>query len=156
MQKKLMATISHGNKNYNYLLAVSACSIAIKLQHAMELLETQTLSSFNEYLKDLFKQAVDKKSKGIVRLVKNPEFSSIYIKSNELLSKGIEHPKIEELIKIIDNEKTKNESLKVIIFTQFRNTATIISKTLNKIQGINSKVFVGQAKKISQKEKVRG
>jgi ERCC4-related helicase len=156
MQKKLMATISHGNKNYNYMLAVSACSIAIKLQHAMELLETQTLSSFNEYLKDLFKQAVDKKSKGIVRLVKNPEFSSIYVKSNELIARGIEHPKIEELIKIIDIEKTKNEKIKIIIFTQFRNTASVISKTLNKIQGINSKVFVGQAKKITQKGESTG
>jgi len=156
IQKKLMATISHGNKNYNYLLAVSACAIAIKLQHAMELLETQTLSSFNEYLKELFKQAVDKKSKGIVRLVKNPEFSSMYIKSTELLARGIEHPKIEELIKIIDIEKTKNEKIKIIIFTQFRNTASTISKTLNKISGIKSKVFVGQAKKISQKGESTG
>lgn len=150
IQKKLMATISHGNKNYNYLLAVSACSTAIKLQHAMELLETQTLSSFNEYIKELFKQAVDKKSKGVVKLVSKPEFSLVYIKSNELLARGIEHPKIEELIKIIDLERTKNEKTKIIIFTQFRNTASIISKKLNQINGINSKVFVGQAKKVSR------
>jgi len=156
LQKKLMATISHGNKNFNYMLAVSSCAIAIKLQHALELLETQTLASFNEYLKELFKQAVNKKSKGIVKLVSNPEFSSVYIKSNELLAKGIEHPKVEELIKIIEIERFKNEKIKVIIFTQFRDTASIISKKLNQIEGINSKVFVGQAKKISSKGESTG
>ncbi|MDD5012141.1 MAG: DEAD/DEAH box helicase family protein [Candidatus Nanoarchaeia archaeon] len=156
LQKKLMSAVSHGNRNYNYLLAVSSCSIAIKLQHALELLETQTLASFTEYLKELFKQAVDKKSKGIVKLVSNPEFSSIYIKSNELLAKGFEHPKIEELIKIIEIEKSRNEKLKVIVFMQFRDTASVISKKLNMIPGICSKVFVGQAKKISSKGESTG
>jgi Fanconi anemia group M protein len=149
LQKKLMSAISHGNRNYNYLLAVSACSNAIKLQHAIELLETQTLLSFNKYLKELFKQAANKKSKGIIRLTNKPEFNLVYVKSNELLSQEIEHPKIEELIRIIKDEIEKNKKIKIIIFTQFRDTASIISKQLNKINGITSKVFVGQAKKTS-------
>lgn len=151
LQKKIMGAISHGNKNYNYLLSASACASAIKIQHALELLETQTLESFSEYMKDLFKQAADKKSKGVMRLTSNPEFNSAYISTNELIAKGIEHPKIEELVKIIDIERGKDEKLKILIFTQFRNTATIISKKLNQIEGIKSEVFVGQAKKSSEK-----
>ncbi len=150
LQKRLMAHISRGEKDFNSLLAVGACSQAIKLQHALELLETQTLSSFNEYLKDLFKQASEKKSKGVVKLVSKPEFNWVYIRSNELLSKGVEHPKIGELINIVKEEKSKNEKVKIIVFMQFRNTASIISKKLNEIQGIKSKVFVGQAKKTNQ------
>jgi Fanconi anemia group M protein len=160
LQKKLMAQISKGNRDYNSLLSVAACSQAIKLQHAIELVETQTLSSFNEYLKDLFKQAADKKSKGVVRLVAKPEFNLVYIKSNELLAQGIEHPKIEELMNLVKAEKAENEKVKILVFTQFRNTASIISKKLNEISGISSKVFVGQMKKrnlegstgLSQKE----
>jgi len=152
LQKKLISMISRGNKNYNYLLAVSSCSQAIKLQHALELLETQTLASFNEYMKDLFKQSVDKKSKGIVKLVSKPEFNLAYIRSNELLSRGIEHPKVEEIVKLVTGEKLKNDKIKIIVFTQFRNTASIISKKLNEIKGINSKVFVGQTKRISRTE----
>jgi Fanconi anemia group M protein len=160
LQKKLMAQVSKGQKDFNSLLAIGACAQAIKIQHALELLETQTLLSFNEYLKDLFKQAADKKSKGVVKLVSKPEFNQVYIKSNELLAKGIEHPKIEELVQLIKEEKSKNEKLKVIIFMQFRNTASVISKKLNEIEGIKSKVFVGQAKRtnlsgntgLSQKE----
>jgi len=160
LQKKLIAQISRGQKDFNSLLAMGACAQAIKIQHALELLETQTLASFNDYLKDLFKQAADKKSKGVVKLVSKPEFNHIYVKSTELLSKGTEHPKIEELVQLIKEEKKNNDNVKVIIFMQFRNTASIISKKLNEIQGIRSKVFVGQAKKtnssgdtgLSQKE----
>ncbi len=152
LQKKLMHIIFVGNKNYNYLLAVSSCSQAIKLQHALELLETQTLSSFNAYLRDLFKQSSEKKSKGVVKLVAKPEFNLAYIKSNELLNKGIEHPKVEEIAKLITQEKSKNDKIKILIFTQFRDTATIISKKLNQIKGIKAKVFVGQAKKTNRGE----
>ena len=160
LQKRLMHMVSAGNKNFNYLLSISACSQAIKIQHATELLETQTLVSFNEYLKELFGQAAAKKSKGVVKLVGNPEFNRVYIRSNELLAQGIEHPKIEKILNIVKEEKDKNEKIKILIFTQFRNTASIISKKLNEIPGIKSKVFVGQAKKdanfgqtgLSQKE----
>jgi len=82
-----MATLARGNKNFNYMLGASACAQSIKIQHALELLETQTLSGFNKYLKNLFDQAAKKQSKGVVKLVAKPEFNFIYISSNELLSK---------------------------------------------------------------------
>lgn len=147
LQKKIMGTLSRGNKNYNYMLGASACAQAIKLQHALELLETQTLASFNTYLKKLFNEAAKKKSKGVVKLVSKPEFNFIFMSSNELLAKKQEHPKIQELMEIVKQEKENNELLRIIVFTQFRDTATNISKRINELEGITSKVFVGQAKK---------
>jgi ERCC4-related helicase len=156
LQKSIMATLSRGNRNYNYMLGASACAQALKLQHAIELLETQTIGGFNSYMKSLFDQAAKKQSRGVVKLVSKPEFNFIYMKSNELLSKNIEHPKIKKLIEIIKREKEKKTNLKIMIFSQFRETASIIAKNLNKIEGIKSKVFVGQTKKLgsglSQKE----
>jgi Fanconi anemia group M protein len=56
----------------------------------------------------------------------------------------------------MEKEKEKNNKLKAIVFTQFRDTAILISKKINGILGIKAKVFVGQAKKensgLSQKE----
>ncbi len=150
LQNKLMHMISMGNKSFNYLLAVSSCSQAIKLQHSLELLETQTLLSFNKYLKELFKQSSEKKSKGVVKLVSKPEFNLAYIRSNELLSRGMEHPKVEEIVRLVSQEKAKNDKVKILIFTQFRDTAAIISEKLNQIKGIRAKIFVGQAKRTSQ------
>ena len=47
LQKKISFRISQGKKNFNYLLGMSICSKAIKLQHALKLLETQPFKSFN-------------------------------------------------------------------------------------------------------------
>jgi len=150
LQKKIIGVLNRGSKNYNYMLGASACAQAIKIQHALELLETQTLSGFNKYLKNLFEQARKKQSKGVIKLISKPEFNFVYMMSNELLAKKIEHPKIKNLFEIVKQEKSKNNKLKIIVFTQFRETAAIISKKLNEIKGIKAKVFVGQAKKIDK------
>ena len=157
-QKKIMGNLASAgsNRNYNYMLGASACAQAIKLQHALELLETQTLKGFNKYLQKLLKEAANKKSKGVVRLVAKPEFNFLYMSSNELISKNIEHPKLNELFEIIKKEYEKNKNLKIIIFSQFRETAANICKKINELKKIKAKVFVGQAKKtesgLSQKQ----
>jgi len=145
LQKKLIFTISQGRKNFNNLLGVSACAQAIRISHALGLLETQTLSSLNRYLKELFKKAA--KNRGTARLVSNPNFNLAVLKSDELLQKNIEHPKVEKLMEIVEKEKAENRDVKILIFTQYRETASLLSKKLNDLKGINSKVFVGQAKK---------
>lgn len=148
LQKTISRSLAVGNnRNYNYMLGASACAQAIKLQHALELLETQTLGSFNKYLKKLFDEASKKKSKGVVKLVANPEFNYIFMASNELLSKNVEHPKLFELMEIIKHERKEKENPKIIVFTQFRDTAQEISKRINEIEDITAKVFVGQANK---------
>src|SRR3989339_169245 len=115
-------------------------------------LRTRDSPDVKKYLQTLFNQAAKKQSKGVVKLVANPEFNFIFMQSNELLAKKQEHPKLKELEEIIKKENQK----RIIIFTQFRDTATIISEKLNKIEGIKSKIFVGQAKKegtgLSQKD----
>ncbi|GBE19740.1 ATP-dependent RNA helicase RhlE [archaeon BMS3Abin17] len=156
LQKKMGATLSRGNKNFNYLLGMSACAQAIKIQHSLELLETQTIQSFHTYLKGLLNQASKKQSKGVVKLVIKPEFNYAYSQANELLAKNKEHPKLKRLIEIVEKEKSKNPNTKIIVFTQFRETAAIISKNLNKIKDASATVFIGQAKKqgvgLNQKE----
>jgi len=73
------------------------------------------------------------------------------MQSNELLTKNYEHPKVNEANKIIKKEIELNPSAKIIIFTQFRDTANILSKNLNEINGITARVFIGQASKAGEK-----
>lgn len=138
------------------MIAASQTAQAIKISHALELLETQTLSGLKEYLLGLKKQADEKKSKGVQTLVKMPEFSLAFQLTENLIKKQIEHPKIEELAVLIENEIKENPKAKSIVFAQFRETTSVISKRLNKIPNIKSATFVGQAKKasggLSQKE----
>ena len=150
LQNKLFASAKY-NTHYNNLLAISACSQAIRLQHALELLETQTLTSFLSYLENLRSQARKGQSRGVERLVNKPEFTFLFLRTKHLLEKGYEHPKIKELLEIVKREKENNANLKVIVFTQFRESAQIISTELNALDNIKSKVFIGQAKRATGK-----
>ena len=156
LQKEISNNLSRGEKNYNYMLGASACAQAIKIQHALELLETQTVKSLNEYLEKLRLEARNRKSKGVIRLVAKTEFNYVYAQTNEFLAKGIEHPKLQYLIDIIKYEIKSNPNFKAIIFSQYRDTTQVIVEKISEIEGIHAKSFVGQAKKktsgLSQKE----
>jgi ERCC4-related helicase len=154
LQKKLAAKI--GSRDFNSMVGMSLTAQAIKISHAIELLETQTLSGLNEYMLNLQKQANSKQSKGVQTLVKSPEFNAARISLTNLLTKEVEHPKIEELATIIEEEIKNNNKAKTMIFCQFRETATTITKRLNKINNINAQVFVGQAKKASVSGNITG
>lgn len=156
LQKRLGDQVSRGYKHPDTYIAMSSCAQAVKLLHAIELLETQTLQSFQRYLKDIYTQASKHQSKGVVKLVTKKEFNIAFAFATSLLENGREHPKIRELIKLIKIEILKNPESKILIFTQFRDTAHILSKELEKIPEIKPKVFIGQAKKggvgLNQKE----
>jgi ERCC4-related helicase len=149
-QSRIMRTIASGNKHFNLLSGASACAQTIKLQHALELLETQTLYSFHEYIQDLFEQARLEKSKAVQRLTKQPEFNAAYIQLCGLLTRKQEHPKLSKTKEIIEEHITKNPKFKAIVFSQYRSTVTQICKELNQIPNIESTVFIGQAKKTNR------
>ena len=155
-QNKIMKTISSGNRNFNILLGASACAQALKIQHALELLETQTLYSLTEYFQTLFEQARLKQSKAVQKLILTTEFNAAHIKLNELLAKKIEHPKLLELISLIEENLESNPKFKAIVFSQFRSTVTKICKELNKIKKAKAKIFIGQAKKTNKKGETSG
>ena len=156
LQQQLMSSMNYGRKNFNKLVGTSVAAQAIKISHLIELFETQTLYTTQNYIRNIYEQAAKKQSKAVQTITKNKEFNLASIKINELLSEKIEHPKLLQLISIIEEAINKNPKNKTIIFSQFRDTVFKISEELNKIQGIRSKIFVGQAKKInsglSQKE----
>jgi Fanconi anemia group M protein len=155
-QHRIMKAISSGNKHFNLLVGASACASAIKIQHALELLETQTLYSLQNYMHELFQQASQGKSKAVQQLVKAPEFNHAFIAIQELVSRKIENPKLIELKDLIEQEIKDNPKAKIIVFAQFRDTTTKIAKTLNELKGVNAKVFVGQGKKSTGKGEETG
>ncbi len=151
-----MKSISSGHKNFNYFAGATACAQAIKLSHLIELLETQTLYTSQNYIKGIFEQANQNKSKAAKQITKNKEFNKANIKINELITKNIEHPKLLELKSLTQEFIKKNPKNKIIVFSQYRNTVIKIYKKINQIENINAKVFVGQTKKISKKGEISG
>jgi Fanconi anemia group M protein len=148
--------MTSGNRHFNVLKGISLCSTALKVHHATELIETQTVESLIQYLNEICRQAEKSKSKGVQQLVKKPEFIQAHESAKKLFLEKKEHPKISIVESIIQKKLAENQKAKIIVFTQFRQTAVSICKNLNQISGVNARVFVGQAKKgdtgMSQKE----
>lgn len=145
-QKKIMGAIASGNKHFNLLTGASACAQVLKVQHAIELIETQTLASVQEYIQGLFEQARKQQSKAVQNVVKHPEFNITYTHLMQLIAKKVEHPKLLVLKDMVEREIQKNSKTKLLIFAQFRDTVVKICKEVNQIPGVNARVFVGQAK----------
>jgi len=136
--------------------ALSACAAALAISHAIELLETQNLDSFVSYLEKMSKEAMSRgASKAVRGIVRERDF----LRALELARKvklGMVHPKLEALEGVIRGIK---QGKKMIVFTQYRDSAKIIAETLGKIEGVKPIRFVGQAVKegdkgLSQKEQI--
>ncbi len=156
LQAKIHGDIAKGEKNPVMWSSISLLAEVMKVYHALELLETQGITSLNKYLKDIYDSSFKTKVKAVKNLVVDPNFKSARFKTEDLFERKIEHPKLIELIKIVKEETEKDKDAKLIIFNQYRDNALDIKNKLNKIKGVNAEMFVGQTKKgdtgLSQKE----
>lgn len=154
LQASLASQITHGN--FSAMTGISLTAQSIKISHGIELLETQTLSGLNIYLKSLQEQAEQKKTRAVQHLVNAPEFRAVMISLQKLIEQKVEHPKISKISEIIDEEIKKNHKTKIIVFTQFRETAATIAKKANENTNTKAAIFIGQANRagggLSQKE----
>ncbi len=157
IQAGLMGELTKGNKDFAVLKSVSLVAEAMKVSHGQELLESQGIHSLYAYLNKLISQARTSKVKAVQNLVNDPNFKSALIKVERMVEEGIEHPKFRKLREIVQST-LNDESQKMIIFTQFRDTALKISEELKKVKNADPRIFVGQQKKgetgLSQKEQI--
>lgn len=154
LQKRLGMQVSQ--RNFTAMFGLSLCAQAIKISHALELLETQTLTSLNYYMQSIVDQAKEKKSKGVQVIFNSPEFQASLVSLKNLLDNNIEHPKVAAIMDLIKTQFSEKKESKIIIFTQFRDTASLIVDRLNASPNTRAALFIGQANKrnagLSQKE----
>lgn len=157
LQGKLHSRIAHGEKDFEIMKSLSLAAEAIKVQHALELIETQGADSLKKYFEKLLTESRTTRVKAVQNLVRDINFKSAMIKADSLIEKNIEHPKLAELRKLVSGEIKKDNKTKMIVFTQYRDSASKIKEILDK-EGVLSEIFVGQAKKgttgLSQKKQV--
>ena len=156
VQAELRGRIASGEKDFAVMNAISILAEIMKIQHAAELLETQGVAALYKYFEKLKMDSRTTKTKAIQSIMMDANFKSALIKAQSLYEEKIEHPKLIEIQKIVEQEYKKNPNIKIIIFNQFRDNALDIKEKLSAIEGINPNIFVGQQKKggtgISQKE----
>jgi ERCC4-related helicase len=157
IQGSLQGQIARGERDFQTFRAVSISAELIKINHAIEMLETQGIQSLYSYLNSIFESS--SKTKAAKNLSIDLNIKSAYAKSKIILEKKIVHPKEVELLKIVEKEVKANPNTKIIVFNQYRDSAKGLEKKLNKIKEVNPKLFVGQTKKngtgLTQKEQIQ-
>src|SRR3989344_3414695 len=156
LQAQLHAQMAGGERDFDMMRAMSVLAEVMKAHHALELLETQGAFQLNRYSEGLYQEAVSGKTKAVKNLVADLSFKSAFILAQKLLEQKQEHPKIDALREFLIKEFEKNKMLKLILFTQYRDSAVRLAEELKKIPGAIAHIFVGQAKKgdtgLSQKK----
>ncbi|MBI2662884.1 DEAD/DEAH box helicase [Candidatus Woesearchaeota archaeon] len=146
LQTELQKKISSGEKDFEALKSISLTAEALKIEHALELLETQGLRPLYKYVHKLQSESLTSKIKAVKNLVQDENFKSAVHYIDELSSKELLHPKLSKLKELIAKEISSNRDARIIIFTQFRDSAEIITKELDFLN-LKNHIFVGQAKK---------
>jgi Fanconi anemia group M protein len=155
LQSQLHGQLSRGQKDFELLKSISLLAEAMKIQHALVLLETQGIAALKKYLEKLQQESRTTKTRAVKNLVQDTNFKSAYIKTLNLFEMNVKHPKLTKLKELVKTETEKNNKVKIIIFTQYRDSASEITHDLNQLRQ-KAKMFVGQTKKgetgLSQKE----
>jgi ERCC4-related helicase len=157
LQMELLKELSAGSKDYEKMKALSVVAEAMKVQHAIELLESQGISPLLEYMEDLIEKSKTTRTMAVRNLVADLNFKSAVVITRNLKELRIEHPKYAELKKILSTYLVDPKK-KIIVFSQYRDSISSLLIEIKKLPNVRAEMFVGQQKKkgtgLSQKEQI--
>jgi len=137
---------------------ISIAASALKISHAIELVESQGVEPLKTYMTQLFEQARQKKTKAVVALCNDPNVRVAYVRIKELSMNETEHPKMKQIMKVVASTLAQKSDAKILIFSQYRDTLGAIKEKIDQLPSVRSAIFVGQAKKngsgMSQKKQI--
>mgnify|MGYP002761426501 CR=1 FL=1 len=142
LQKKL----DNDEKHPRLFQSLSLVAQALKVQHAVTLIESQGLQPLLEYIESLEEEAESGETKAAQKLMEDGYFQAASRLAKNLVDNGFEHPKMDRLRDIVNDQVDASPDSKIIVFTQFRDSAHWITDVLND-EGVPSKTFLGQASK---------
>lgn len=144
LQQQFRSQLRHGNKSAFY--GISLVAQIIKLDHAITLLETQSVKAFDVYIEKLSKE----ETKAAKVIISNELVIKAREKAKRCIDENLQHPKMEKLLTILKEEVNANKNCRIIVFANYRDTVSEITNMLNKEQ-IKTVRFVGQADKTGDK-----
>ncbi len=148
LQAKLQGEL-RGSPDPSVYGAISVLAEIMKVNHAVEITETQGLGSLRMYMERLDNEAGSRSgSKASKRLAED-----LYIRQavRRLKDCDLEHPKLEHVKNIVLEELENKPHSRVIVFANYRDTAEMITNALSEVEGIRPVRFVGQASKYKDK-----
>ncbi len=132
------------NKEMETFVLISTTTICIKLLHLIEMVETQSTKSFSKAMLKIESQT--DRVKASKKIVNDWRYSRIKLLINNL-NKSYSG-KVEKILELID------ETQKIIIFSQYRNTVDELVDVINSQSNSVAKAFVGQRGGLTQKKQI--
>jgi Fanconi anemia group M protein len=149
LQKSLQRQMFSGKRSFYLIRGIILTSKLLKLYHAYNLVATQSLSAFFNFLLKI----ESGKAKTDKELASDPKFIYLRERAEELLNNGVEHPKLEKLVYLLGSYFSEDK--KAIIFAQYRDTVDAIYSRIRVLNGVRPVKFIGQGKGgLSQKEQI--
>ena len=118
----------------------------IRLFHALNLIETQSVATFRSFMDRLLER---KRGFGMSELLNDPRIKEAYEQARAALASGIEHPKISKVISLA-REVKKGE--RAIIFASYRDTVDQIYSELVKNE-VRAGYLIGKSGEGGQNQK---
>ncbi len=136
-------------RNVTGFSAASTHARAMNLTHALDLLESQGVDSLHAFLSGLKLRKT--RSKAVQGLLSDFRTTKMLAQCDELLSRGITHPKIGKLKLLVEDQVSQGKTL--IVFAHYRETARRLTEELNTLLGVSAKMLVGRAGMSQKKQK---
>lgn len=122
---------------------ISLMAEILKLQHAVELAETQGPGALGRYLQRLHGEALSRSgSKASRRIIEDPRIGKVMA---DLAETKAEHPKLSAVLEILHEQIEAKPDSRIMVFTNYRDTASALLEFLKQDQVIKAVRFVGQA-----------
>jgi Fanconi anemia group M protein len=142
LNEELQSRLDSGEGGYLYHVKAQTTA-AISVVHMLELLETQGLDTLKAFIEGTLVKEAEEGSRAHRSILADPLFAEarFYMKQAE----GVRHPKLQALKEAVAEQLKSKPDSRMIVFTQYRDTANVILDELSKLPGVQASRFVGQA-----------
>jgi len=123
--------------------AIMLQAAALTVFHALDLLETQGIHPLRLFLERVEQHSPQKKS--YRHLLADPDYAML--KAHLTRNGSLHHPKIATLKHEVDRHLQSHPSPRILVFTQYRDTASQLVAELSTVSHVRAARFVGQASK---------
>ncbi|MGE4381516.1 MAG: DEAD/DEAH box helicase, partial [Methanothrix sp.] len=142
LQAMLMSSAKR-QANQATFKGISILAEVLKLYHAVELAETQGTEALLKYFQRLQGEAISRSgSKASRRIMEDPKFRQAMQALEEL---KVEHPKPAMVRKILTEQIEAKPESRIMVFTNYRDTASALIRFLKEDPKIKAVRFVGQS-----------
>ena len=128
-----------GDKDPTLYQILSRQAMAVKLNHAVELAETQGLGALRAYLDRLERDTGTRANRA---LLKDRTFQEVLAL---VRAPQGEHPKVRVAASVVTEQLRHKPDARIMLFAHYRDTVDLLTRHLTGMEGVRPARFVGQA-----------